>query len=81
MSDTKRWKDETEAYGWQFVNELDEPSRWGVTVKSNGIDKCLYIYDKVACNTKLALKAPTYYDLFVAAQFAWNVHVMMKRGF
>lgn len=75
------WKREVEIFGHQFIGELDEPERWDVYVHSNGINKCLSIYDKQVYDTKLTLEAPTYYDLYRAAQFAWNAHVMMVRGF
>lgn len=74
------WKRETLCYGQQFINELDEPDKWSAHVMANG-DKFLHIYNESECTTYLTLSAPTYRDLFAAAQFAWYVHTMMERGF
>lgn len=81
MTDIKRLRSEILGYGQLFINELDNPDEWNAFVTSDGNSKYLGIFNTVTCDTKLTLHAPTYYDLFRAAQFAWNAHVMMKRGF
>ena len=76
-----RWKSEALAYGQRFIDELDEPNEWEAYVSSDGISKRFGVYNKVTCDTVLVLYAPTYYDLFRAVQFAWNIHTMANRGF
>lgn len=74
------YRQEAEFVGQRIVNELCDPERYKACVVG-GATKRLLIYDDVAGDTRLTLEAPTYRDLYKAAQFAWNAHVMMERGF
>ena len=76
------WKQEAVKVGEQFIAEMDEPERYGVTTTTNGKNRhWLGIYDKKDCYTLLELGATTYLELYLAMQFAWNIHTMAKRGF
>lgn len=75
------FRQEAQFVGERIIRELVDPERYKSCVTSDGVTKRLLIYDDVAGDTRLTLEAPTYRDLYVAAQFAWNAHVMMKRGF
>ncbi len=75
------YKNDIECYGQRIINELDEPDKYGVYVRSDGKRKHLDIYDRQACYTKCSVSAPTWYDLFVSVQSVWTMHVFMKRGF
>ena len=75
------WKQEAVFTANRFIAEMDEPDRYETCTTTNGQRHWLNIYDKVACDTKLTLGAATYRELYLAVQFAWNVHVMANRGF
>jgi len=75
------FKQEAELVGNRIVGKLVDPERYKACVTSDGVTKRLLIYDEIAGDTRLTLEAPTYRDLYVAAQFAWNAHVLMERGF
>lgn len=83
-NDWKRWQDEAIAYGWQIIRAApDGEERYELCAGSDGPGtiKKLYIYDKQTCDTVVVLHGPTWYDLFVAARDAWNIHVFIARTF
>ena len=81
MKNSEFWINETLAYGWSIIKKLREPDQYTPTVFSDGIYRYLYIYDDRTHDSVLTIQAPTYYDLFRAAQGAWNAYVLMTRGF
>lgn len=75
------WKQEAIFTANRFIAEMDEPERYEACTTTNGQRHWLNIYDKVAGDTKLTLGATTYRELYLAVQFAWNIHTMTNRGF
>ena len=75
------WKQEAVLTANRFIAEMDEPERYEACTTTNGQRHWLNVYDKVAGDTRLTLGAATYRELYLAVQFAWNIHTMAKRGF
>lgn len=74
------WKQEARKVGELFIAEMDEPDRYDVGFSTDGRRRFLSIYDKRECWTLLTLGATTYRELYLAVQFAWDIHTMADRG-
>lgn len=80
MADTERWKDEAKMYGWSIIKAAgDDPDLYPY-VYSDGVRKGLGIYSASKGDRVLTITAPTYYELFRAAQAAWNTYTFIKRA-
>ena len=75
------WRREAILTANLLAERIGEQGRYEACAGSDGSRRYLHIYDLVAGDTKLSLSAPTYHDLYLAAQFALNVHRMIERGF
>lgn len=78
--DWMHWKEETLAYGHRFAGEL-VMGTYEPHVGSDGVHKYLKVYNTKTHDCHITILAPTYYDLFVSAQCAWNAYVTMRRGY
>jgi len=67
-------------FGEQFINELDEPKNYAVSVTSYDY-KYMNISDEKLHYTVLSIGAPTYRELFEKVRDAWTLHLFAKRGF
>lgn len=65
----------------RFINEMDEPSNYKVTVTSCGSFKYMDISDEVRHTTIFEMRSYTYRSLYEAVRDAWALHRMAKRGF
>lgn len=80
MTDIAYWKREAEIYGWNIIKAAgDDPDLYPY-VYSDGVVKGLGIYSASKGDRVLTITAPTYYELFRAAQAAWNTYAFIRRA-
>ena len=78
--ETPKWYErEVRLYAEQFCGLLGD--KYQPYTTSNDGRKHVYIYAMEAHDSRWHMSAPTWYDLYVAIQAAWNLRTLVKRGF